>query len=281
MDGDFPKDGELKHASFHPNIVKKHILANYEGKEYATTTAFLECARGTFHELEMLPDVNVTFYGEGLIQDMAKKKLPDLKKKHDTTIAFLLPDTISAGYLEQNKLLHQSNAEYGVSVLKHIDTIKKLYESIKANSLLDYGCGKGHLAKNLDFPIWEYDPAIEGKDKPPKPADLLVCVDVLEHIEPDYLDMVLQDISRCILKVGYLIINTKAAGKTLPDGRNTHLIQENKEWWREKLSHFFDIPENGIIEKGVDLHIIVSTKKIFYDKEKFKLNPKEELANVN
>jgi hypothetical protein len=68
MDGSFPAEG-LKHASFHPNICKDHIIAEYEGKQYATTTAFLECARMTFHEVEQLPDVNFTFYGEGLVQD--------------------------------------------------------------------------------------------------------------------------------------------------------------------------------------------------------------------
>jgi hypothetical protein len=127
--------------------------------------------------------------------------------------------------------------------------------------MLDYGCGKGLLAKSLDFPIWEYDPAIPGKDNPPNPADLVVCIDALEHIEPDYLSAVLFDLSRCVKKVGYFIINTKEAIKKLPDGRNTHLIVEGKEWWKEKLDKYFFIPDNGIIEKDSHLHFIVSPRK--------------------
>ena len=275
MDGNFPMDGKLKHAAYHPNIAKSHIIAEFEGKEYATTVAFLDCARSTFHEIEMLPDVNITFYGDGLIQDMAKKKLPELKKQHDVSIAFLLPDTISAEYRQQNRLLHQTNAQYGVSALKYLDIIKDLYFKTECKSLLDYGCGKGLLAKNLEFPIWEYDPAIEGKDKSPKPADLVVCIDVLEHIEPDYLDLTLQDIARCILKIGYFTVNTKEAKKTLPDGRNTHLIIKDKKWWREKLSQYFEVPGNGLMEKGAELHIIVAPKKFIFNKEKFRLKAKE------
>jgi hypothetical protein len=269
MDGSWEKDS-TSHAAHHPNQQKKHIIAEFDGKEYQTTTAFLECARGTLHELEQLPDVEVTFYGSGLIQDMVKKQLPEMKKKKKSTIAFYVANTISEEYREQNRLLHHTNPTYGVSALGYVDTIKKLYEVTEAKSILDYGCGKGLLAKNLDFPIFEYDPAIPGKEGSPRAADLVVCIDTLEHIEPDYLSAVLTDLCRCTLKVGYFVIGTGAAVKTLPDGRNTHLIQEGKEWWTEKLSKYFIIPENGMKEKNGKLHVIVSTDgKIESGAEKF------------
>jgi len=281
MDGSF-KAGENSHAAEHPHAQKKYILAEYDGKQYATTTAFLECARGTFHELRLLPDVKTHFYGDGLIQRMAIKKISDgdIQVKDKAEIAFKSLDTISAGYKEQNRLLHENNAEYGVSVLKHLKTINNIYIKCECNSLLDYGCGKGLLAKNVPFPIWEYDPAITGKDNPPRPADLVVCVDVLEHIEPEYLDSVLKDIKRCILKVGYLVIFAKPATKTLPDGRNTHLIVEGKEWWKKRLSQYFDIPENGIIERGPELHIIVAPNKIASkNRKRYMLERNPELVN--
>ena len=259
MDGSFPEEG-LRHAAEHPNTPKEYILANFEGKDYPTTTAFLECARGTLHELEMLPDVNVTFYGSGLIQDMVKAKQGSMNPKKKSSIAFYVTRTISTEYVIQNKLMHNNNALYGVSALGHIEVVKKLYTETESKSLLDYGCGKGMLAKNLDFPIWEYDPAIEGKDGPARPSDLVVCIDTLEHIEPEYLYSTLSDLARCTLKVGYLVICTTAASKTLPDGRNTHLIQKGKEWWTEKLKKFFIVPDDGVKEKGHQLHIIVAPK---------------------
>jgi hypothetical protein len=258
MDGSFP-DIEHSHADVHPNKPKDYIVADLDGKEYKTTTAFLECARSTVHEIEQLPDTEFTFYGQGLIQDMVKKSLPDMKKKKKSTIAFYVAPTISAAYVEQNKLLHQSNPTYGVSVLGYLPIITETYKEFKAKSLLDYGCGKGMLAKNLDFPIWEYDPAVPGKEDAPRPADMVVCVDVLEHIEPDYLPAVLTDLARCTMCIGYFIIGTRAAGKTLPDGRNTHLIQQGLDWWTEKLGIYFTIAK--ISEKDTKIIAWVTPRK--------------------
>jgi uncharacterized Rossmann fold enzyme len=280
MDGSFPKDGN-KHAAEHPNQCKGYITAILDDVEYYTTTAFLTCAQQTFHELSMLPDVNLHFYGDALIQRMAMKKLKDkmLVKKDKVKIAFLSQPTITPEYIIQNRLLHETNAAYGTSVLRHKDTIIKLYQTTKATSLLDYGCGKGLLAKNLEFPIWEYDPAIPGKDKAPRSADLLVCVDVLEHVEPELLDSTLRDLARCTIKVGYIVIATYPSQKTLPDGRNTHLIQQGKDWWVETLRKHFIIPDNGIFEVKSELHIIVSPKEKSNSCQNYTIQlPKEEVC---
>jgi hypothetical protein len=87
-----------------------------------------------------------------------------------------------------------------------------------------------------------------------------VCIDVLEHIEPEYLDGVLTDLKRVTKKVGFFTIATREANKKLEDGRNTHLIVENKDWWKEKLLKYFDIPEGGIIDKGDEVYFVVSPK---------------------
>lgn len=66
---------------------------------------------------------------------------------------------------------------------------------------------------------------------------MVTCIDVLEHIEPDYLQDVfdhLQDLTEVIL---FATVHTGPAGKTLPDGRNAHLIQQPMEWW---LPHFME-----------------------------------------
>jgi len=258
MDG--CKGGTGSHASFHPNAPKEDYETEYNGKKYITTPSIAECARQTFHELDILKDVKTTFYGEGLVQAMAKDYIKN-PPKNDLAIGISKPELISPAYKEMNIFLHYQNLAYGIGGEKRAEVVLKLYESIKGKSLLDYGCGKGYLGKRLPFPIWEYDPCITGKEESPRPADLVVCLDVLEHIEPDHLDFVLNDIARCILSCGYFVINTGPARKILPDGRNTHLIQENKEWWRNKLIQYFTLTDNSIIEKGVELHVIVGPNK--------------------
>lgn len=252
-----------KHAAEHPNQSKGHCLTEYEGVTYRTTPAMLEAARQTWHELDMLKDVNATFYGEGLVQAMAKKyqrKVPKL----DPLIAFNRPPTITEEYRALNAKLHVENLAYGVGGGKYKDTVIKLVEANNLKSVLDYGCGKGYLAKALPFPIWEYDPAIEGKQESPKPADLVICTDVLEHIEPELLRTVLDDIRRCLKQVGYFTIHTGPALKFLPDGRNTHLIQRDKKWWSAKLSAFFTVGK--ILQNGPELHVVVGPQKQAKDK---------------
>ena len=133
---------------------------------------------------------------------------------------------------------------------KHADTVLKLAKSVEAQSILDYGCGKGELAKALPFGICEYDPAITGKNMSPRPADLVVCTDVLEHIEPDRLQFVLADLARCVRKLGFFTIHTGPAQKVLADGRNAHLIQKPVAWWLTKFLDRFELATFNRMPQG-------------------------------
>jgi hypothetical protein len=148
----------------------------------------------------------------------------------------------SEEYLEIQKKLHK-NAGYGMSAGKHSDLVKNSgYKDI-----LDYGCGKCSLQYGLGFAINNYDPAIERYKDNNHPHDFVYCGDVLEHIEPDCLDAVLLDIKRCAKKSALLIISTRPAKRILPDGRNAHLIVKDAEWWHNKLSEFFDIKKQRVV----------------------------------
>lgn len=249
-----------KHAAEHPNQPKDRHPCVYDGVTYFTTPGLLECARQTWHELDQLPDATAKFYGQGLVQAMAKNYVR--KPVENVIIGFNKPALISPEYVKLNAQLHKDNWAYGIGGDRHADTVLKLSADIKSNSILDYGCGKGRLAKAIPFGICEYDPAIQGKDTPPKPADLVTCFDVLEHVEPDRLLYVLKDLHRCTIRLGYFIIHTGPSTKKLADGRNAHLIQEGKDWWLGKLRKFFIAPDNGVWEKGPLLHFVVSPKNL-------------------
>lgn len=105
--------------------------------------------------------------------------------------------------------------------------------------MLDYGCGKGGLVDAIH--CHGYDPAVEKYSHRPAPCDLVVCTDVLEHIEPDCLDHVLNDIFQLTNKISFIVVYTKPAEKFLPDGRNAHLIVKDGIWWKEKLENYFSI----------------------------------------
>ena len=79
---------------------------------------------------------------------------------------------------------------------------------------------------------------------------MVVCIDVLEHIEPECLDDVLDDLQRLVIKYGFFTIHTGPAQKVLPDGRNAHLTQEPLSWWNEKLESRFTMIKQLAMENG-------------------------------
>jgi hypothetical protein len=261
--------GDYRHAADHPYGKQSYRPVEVNGKTFYTTGGMLAAATGTVHELEQMPAVTVTFYGEGLTQELAKgyapKQANEPEKPYAGLIGFNKPEVISAEYRDLNARLHRDNLAYGVGGGKHADTVLKLVKTLtKADappvSVLDYGCGKGYLGKALPFPIFEYDPAVQGKQDTPRPADLVICSDVLEHIEPEHLNAVLADLRRCTKQIGYFTIHTGPAQKTLADGRNAHLIQRDKAWWRDKLSTVFVV--GTMKQKGPELYVVVSPRSL-------------------
>ena len=169
---------------------------------------------------------------------------------------------ITSDYREQNRSLHNERPDYGSYGAKWAETVWGLAHQYNAASVLDYGCGKQTLHNALReqeqmfrfkarfcckehqwmHAGWaDYDPAIAGLDDTPQAADLVVCTDVLEHIEPECLDAVLDDIKRCTRKAAFMVIATRPAKKTLPDGRNAHLIQQPISWWLNQLMERFTV----------------------------------------
>jgi len=153
---------------------------------------------------------------------------------------------ISDEYRSLNRALHRSNPDYGRAAYALAPWVVDFARACRIRSLLDYGCGKGTLrpAVLALYPalvVAEYDPAMPGKDKEPDPCDLVVCIDVLEHVEPDCLSDVLAHIKALSLGGALFIIDTVPAQKTLADGRNAHLIIENIGWWETTLGDYFDI----------------------------------------
>lgn len=143
---------------------------------------------------------------------------------------------ITPEYAALNQQLHAERQDYGARGAKHVESVRNIAKVHGCKSLLDYGCGKQSLVEALRLP-WArgYDPCIPGLDLEPQPADLVVCTDTLEHIEPDCLEAVLDHIQSLCKRVLYVSISLVPAKKNLPDGRNTHLIVQPAAWWMWRL----------------------------------------------
>ena len=168
---------------------------------------------------------------------------------------------ISNEYRRLNEQLHKDVSEYGKSGQRNAKGVMNLAMSLSTQDILDYGCGKSTLAKNLPFLIRQYDPAIPKYNELPEPAEIVVCTDVLEHIEPDCIDNVLAHLQKLTKQAGYFTIATRPAKKTLADGRNAHLIVEPAIWWLNKLAPLFTIV-NFQQHKGECLVIVKPLEEI-------------------
>jgi len=154
-------------------------------------------------------------------------------------------ETISPEYLKEQQLLHQ-NPNYGVASLRFAPVVADIIKQQKIGSVTDYGAGKKRLKEALDkigtqnYTYQPYDPAFPEYGTA-EAADLVCCIDVLEHIEPELLENVLQDLSRIVKRLGFFTIHMGPAGKVLSDGRNAHLTQESTAWWLKRLCNYFDV----------------------------------------
>lgn len=145
---------------------------------------------------------------------------------------------ISEEYRLLNEQLHKKKKDkWANSGNRWAHIINFLCKSFYIETVLDYGSGTGSVEDRLIGGITykEYDPCIKGKDKLPKSADLVLCMDVLEHIEPEYLTNVLSHINRLTKKIAFFVIATRKARIKLADGRNAHLIVKPSNWWIKKL----------------------------------------------
>ena len=173
----------------------------------------------------------------------------------------------------QNTLLHKKRS-FGDGGRTEFKAMVKVIAEHEIDSVIDYGCGKGTLGVRfrlaqekhrmdrlaniedarcfccgqvlptkptvIDNVTWQdYDPAIEKVSRLPKPADLVMCRDVLEHVEPELLDNVFEHIHSLANKAVYLVIPRNASTVTLPDGRNSHLTQQKAKWWIKRFSKWF------------------------------------------
>lgn len=151
-------------------------------------------------------------------------------------------------YQELLKQYRKQRPDWGNTGHTIAAEIRNLMRGNHYTSVLDYGCGNGSLKTALlvnpppDLRICdEYDPGVEGKEIcPDKTYDLVVCRDVLEHVEPRYLENVLTHLARLTGKMLWCQIAYVPAPAILPDGQNSHVCLMSPIAWKQRIEVFFE-----------------------------------------
>jgi hypothetical protein len=144
--------------------------------------------------------------------------------------------------LEHYAELHRTKA-YGRGNSKIRRTIAPWVFLMNPQSILDYGAGQSRLVEQLIAPAAKtrhrFDPAIPAISTIPRETyDLVVSVDVLEHLDEPEIDSVLADIKR-LSNRAILVADTRPASTILANGENAHATIQPPAWWQQKIVQTF------------------------------------------
>jgi SAM-dependent methyltransferase len=149
-----------------------------------------------------------------------------------------------------------------------IETLKGIVPDCNA-SVIDVGCGRGRLMRKMrdiglrvagteivflddhgDIPVRHYEMSelYLLREK----FDVVVCCDVLEHLDPDELPIALANLWGLSRKWILLSVGVRPA-RNYPTAMNLgvddlHKIVKPAEWWRERFSFFMDIVNTGPVD---------------------------------
>lgn len=239
---------------------KENILETEteDGKRYLTSPVFASQARQFIKWKHRLEWIDFTIHGDSLTASINKIDEEERIPKHNLLITDL--------HKQFNKELHgNGNSDngtpqiYGTTGSNYAGQVSvlagQLIKKYGDINVLDYGCGKRTLEEAMPpitgMTFKNYDPCIDGLDDMPNPADIVVCTDVLEHVEPECLENVLNDLKRVTKKAALVVICTDRATKIYSNGQNAHTIVEHHDWWTPKLKKRFYLAESRLENKNL------------------------------
>lgn len=149
---------------------------------------------------------------------------------------------MSESKIDQYKQIHAAH-KYGDTSIKNLRYLRPQVQILKPKTIIDFGCGQSKLIDVLSDSVGaqgtRYDPAIPKYSKQPKGKhDLLINVDVLEHVPVDQLDDVVGQMAS-LCEEAIIVIDTREAKAILPNGENAHCTVRSHDWWGDYLSKHF------------------------------------------
>ncbi len=156
---------------------------------------------------------------------------------------------------KRGHFVNNVDAYHGGSTREFAKVIKKIIEKNHIKNMLDYGCGKGFFYDNPFFwkeekveplkKLWGieidlYDPCYEKHShlQTNKFYDLIICIDVLEHVPRQDINWLLNKIFSISKKYVFLNVACYYSNALLPDGTNAHINVNDKDWWFNKILEF-------------------------------------------
>lgn len=244
---DYYENGKPKFYSY-PKDRAESILEvkTADGNTWLSSPVFASQARQFLKWKHRLAWMNFIIHGDNFTANLNRLDEEENKRLHDKRFSDL--------HIQLNKNLHESEnpADRFGYVSKmfagHVSLLAgQIIKKYGPQTLLDYGCGEASLEERMPpitgLKILLYDPAIAEFSEEPKPTGIVVCTDVLEHVEMDCIENVLDHLMEITEIVCFCTIATVPSKKTYSNGMNCHLIVKDLTWWYPKLRKRFDVVE--------------------------------------
>jgi 2-polyprenyl-3-methyl-5-hydroxy-6-metoxy-1,4-benzoquinol methylase len=154
---------------------------------------------------------------------------------------------------EQYTKMHNNGLFTGESLRRHLPEIQALIRQHNIKTVLDYGCGKGAVHKDVKLAdsVTLYDPYYEPySQKPNDKYGMVICTDVLEHIPEEGVQDILRTLIDYTGKVLFLSVCTRAAKKTFENGENVHVTIKSLDWWKSEITIAY-------VMSGRDIDIVI------------------------
>lgn len=138
-------------------------------------------------------------------------------------------------------LQHEHNTtQWGTAGWTAAPWVWQHMQQYQLKSVVDYGSGHGSFGhwfqqQGIELDLQQFEPGRASGRIQLVPAQVVVCIDVLEHVEAEYLSAVLDTIHSLALHSVYFNIGLRPAKRVLQDGRNAHLCLLEPAAWRSML----------------------------------------------
>ena len=146
--------------------------------------------------------------------------------------------------IKRFKELYERKEHYGKNSIKFYDQIANIIQKNGYKNILDFGCGKSELHKELtnklNVTVYRYDPAIEGLEKKPNTKfDFVICSDVLHNIEEKEIPSIIKELKHYSDNC-FIYLNCVDHPTTFYDGTKTNRCVHSRRWWSAQLKKVFD-----------------------------------------
>lgn len=213
---------------------------------------------------QKMPWMQIEILGGGLIShSFGHLKEIESSKKYG-------PQRFTTEYAQIQKSLH-GEGDYGFSGRLYMPSIfhaiSQLAKKFGAVHVLDYGCASGKTMREVREQFWlppsitdsRYDPFVDEYSSEPESADLVICTDVLEHVEPDCTKAVLDHLQSLTRILCFMTISLRKANKELSDGRNAHINIRTPEFWLKEIKKRFVTSEVRFSKTGDTLMVVAQS----------------------